>query len=218
MTAGDRGQRPAQVLRRLRGAARRQLRDRGRARSSACSARTAPARRRPSRSSRATAAATAARFGPRRRPADAPGSTGASASASSSSRSAMYPNLTVRESLELFAGYYERPRDVDEVIELVGLGEKRDARVRTLSGGQKRRLDLGLGARRRPRAPLPRRADDRLRPRRAPRRLGDDPLAARARQDDPADDALPRRGGAARRPRRRPARGPHRRDRPARAS
>jgi ABC-2 type transport system ATP-binding protein len=59
--------------------------------------------------------------------------------------SAMYPNLTVTESLELFAGYYERPMDVDEVVALVGLDEKRDARVRTLSGGQKRRLDLGLG-------------------------------------------------------------------------
>src|SRR3954468_5069078 len=59
--------------------------------------------------------------------------------------SAMYPNLTVAESLALFAGYYDRPRDVGEVIELAGLGDKRDARVRTLSGGQKRRLDLGLG-------------------------------------------------------------------------
>ena len=59
--------------------------------------------------------------------------------------SAMYPNLTVAESLELFAGYYERPRNAGEVIELVGLAEKRDARVRTLSGGQMRRLDLGLG-------------------------------------------------------------------------
>jgi ABC-2 type transport system ATP-binding protein len=58
---------------------------------------------------------------------------------------AMYQNLTVLESLELFAGYYDRPRDVDQVVELVGLGEKRNARVRTLSGGQKRRLDLGLG-------------------------------------------------------------------------
>jgi ABC-2 type transport system ATP-binding protein len=57
----------------------------------------------------------------------------------------MYPNLTAAESLALFAGYYERPLDVDQVIELVGLDEKRDARVRTLSGGQKRRLDLGLG-------------------------------------------------------------------------
>jgi ABC-2 type transport system ATP-binding protein len=58
---------------------------------------------------------------------------------------AMYQNLSVTESLELFAGYYEQPRDVDQVIELVGLAEKRNARVRTLSGGQQRRLDLGLG-------------------------------------------------------------------------
>jgi ABC-2 type transport system ATP-binding protein len=58
---------------------------------------------------------------------------------------ALYPNLTVAESLELFAGYYEQPRDVEQVIGLVGLADKRDARVRTLSGGQKRRLDLGLG-------------------------------------------------------------------------
>jgi ABC-2 type transport system ATP-binding protein len=59
--------------------------------------------------------------------------------------SAMYPNLTVAESLELFAGYYRTPLDVDQVVGLVGLEEKRAARVRTLSGGQKRRLDLGLG-------------------------------------------------------------------------
>ena len=54
------------------------------------------------------------------------------------------PLLTVREVHHLFAGYYDSPRDLDEVIELVGLGEKRDARVKTLSGGQKRRLDLGI--------------------------------------------------------------------------
>ena len=58
--------------------------------------------------------------------------------------SAMYETLTVAESLRLFAGYYERPRPVDEVVELVGLQEKRDDRVRRLSGGQRRRLDLGL--------------------------------------------------------------------------
>jgi ABC-2 type transport system ATP-binding protein len=58
--------------------------------------------------------------------------------------SAVYPLLSVREILELFAGYYKRARDVGEVIELVGLGEKREARVRTLSGGQLRRLDLAL--------------------------------------------------------------------------
>ena len=59
-------------------------------------------------------------------------------------QSQLFQNLTVREIHLMFAGYYDRPRDVDEVIELVGLREKRDARVRTLSGGQKRRLDLGV--------------------------------------------------------------------------
>ena len=58
--------------------------------------------------------------------------------------SAVYPTLTVRETLDLFAGYHPRPRDVREVIELVGLEESAGARVRTLSGGQLRRLDLGL--------------------------------------------------------------------------
>ena len=58
--------------------------------------------------------------------------------------SSLYPNLTARESLRLFAGYYTRPRYVEEVVEIVGLAEKANARVRTLSGGQKRRLDLGL--------------------------------------------------------------------------
>jgi ABC-2 type transport system ATP-binding protein len=56
----------------------------------------------------------------------------------------LWPNLTVLETHAAFAGYYAQPRDVDEVIELVGLTEKRDARVKTLSGGQKRRLDLGV--------------------------------------------------------------------------
>jgi ABC-2 type transport system ATP-binding protein len=58
--------------------------------------------------------------------------------------SSLYPSLTVGESLRVFAGYYGRPRDPDEVTTIVGLDEKKDARVRTLSGGQKRRLDLGL--------------------------------------------------------------------------
>jgi len=58
--------------------------------------------------------------------------------------SSLYPNLSVRESLALFAGYYSAPRPVDDVVEIIGLAEKRDARVRTLSGGQQRRLDLGL--------------------------------------------------------------------------
>jgi ABC-2 type transport system ATP-binding protein len=54
------------------------------------------------------------------------------------------PLLTVREIHRMFAGYYAQPRDPDEVISVVGLADKRDARVRTLSGGQKRRLDLGV--------------------------------------------------------------------------
>ncbi|MEJ7569489.1 MAG: ABC transporter ATP-binding protein [Gaiellaceae bacterium] len=58
--------------------------------------------------------------------------------------SELWPSLTVREVHSIFAGYYEHPRDVDETIELVGLDHKRDARVKTLSGGQKRRLDLGI--------------------------------------------------------------------------
>jgi ABC-2 type transport system ATP-binding protein len=58
--------------------------------------------------------------------------------------SSLYPNLTVLESLRVFAGYYSRPRDAVEVVELVGLTEKSDVRVRKLSGGQQRRLDLGI--------------------------------------------------------------------------
>jgi ABC-2 type transport system ATP-binding protein len=58
--------------------------------------------------------------------------------------SSLYPTLTARESLRIFAGYYAGARDVEEVIDLVGLREKADSHVRTLSGGQKRRLDLGL--------------------------------------------------------------------------
>ena len=58
--------------------------------------------------------------------------------------SQLWSNLTVRETHQMFAGYYSEPRDVDEVIDLVGLAGKRAARVKTLSGGQKRRLDLGV--------------------------------------------------------------------------
>jgi ABC-2 type transport system ATP-binding protein len=58
--------------------------------------------------------------------------------------SAMYTTLTVRETLSLFAGYYSQPRPVDEVVELIGLADKRHSRVKSLSGGQARRLDLGL--------------------------------------------------------------------------
>ncbi|MEH0424245.1 ABC transporter ATP-binding protein [Streptomyces sp. B21-083] len=58
---------------------------------------------------------------------------------------AVEPYLSVRETVARNAGYYPAPRDVDEVIDLVGLDEKRGAKVKDLSGGQKRRLDLALG-------------------------------------------------------------------------
>ncbi len=54
------------------------------------------------------------------------------------------PALSVRESLQQYAGYYREPRDVDEVIGLVGLEEQAGTRARKLSGGQQRRLDVGI--------------------------------------------------------------------------
>jgi ABC-2 type transport system ATP-binding protein len=54
------------------------------------------------------------------------------------------PFLTVRETIDMYRGYYPHPRPVDEVIDLVGLSEKRDARVNKLSGGQQRRLDVAI--------------------------------------------------------------------------
>ena len=55
------------------------------------------------------------------------------------------PFLTVAEVVELFRGYYPNPRPLDEIIEIVGLEEKRDTRVKKLSGGQQRRLDVAVG-------------------------------------------------------------------------
>lgn len=54
------------------------------------------------------------------------------------------PELTVRECLELYAGYYPAPRPVREVIDLVGLEKKADVRCGLLSGGQQRRMDVAL--------------------------------------------------------------------------
>ena len=54
------------------------------------------------------------------------------------------PYLTVRESIELYAGYFSHPRAVVETIALVGLEEKANDRARKLSGGQQRRLDVGV--------------------------------------------------------------------------
>ena len=55
------------------------------------------------------------------------------------------PYLSVSEVLTMNAGFYRHPRDVDEVIALVGLEEKAASRIKTLSGGQQRRLDVALG-------------------------------------------------------------------------
>ncbi len=58
---------------------------------------------------------------------------------------AVEPFYTVRQVLTRNAGYYPSPRPVDEVIELIGLQDKADQKVKKLSGGQQRRLDVGLG-------------------------------------------------------------------------
>jgi ABC-2 type transport system ATP-binding protein len=58
--------------------------------------------------------------------------------------SGIYSQVRVREAVAHFAGFYPHPRDVDEVIALVGLTEKHGERARALSGGQRRRLDLAL--------------------------------------------------------------------------
>jgi ABC-2 type transport system ATP-binding protein len=54
-------------------------------------------------------------------------------------------NVTVREQLSHFAGFYPNPRDVDEVLAAVGLEEKQKTLIRKLSGGQRRRVDVALG-------------------------------------------------------------------------
>ena len=58
---------------------------------------------------------------------------------------AIEPYYSVRQVLTRNAGYYPQPRPVEEVLELIGLADKADDRVKRLSGGQQRRLDVGLG-------------------------------------------------------------------------
>ncbi|MGB2694047.1 MAG: ABC transporter ATP-binding protein [Dehalococcoidia bacterium] len=55
------------------------------------------------------------------------------------------PYLKVEEAIELYRGYYPHPRSLDDIIEVVGLQEQRSSRVRRLSGGQQRRLDVAIG-------------------------------------------------------------------------
>jgi ABC-2 type transport system ATP-binding protein len=58
--------------------------------------------------------------------------------------SRLVPELTPREAIEQYAGYYANPRDVDETVRLVGLEDRADVRTSKLSGGQQRRLDVAL--------------------------------------------------------------------------
>ena len=106
---------------------------------------TAPERRRSSRSSRATAAPTPA--------------TSASSGSIPARRERAFrerigivlqeeglePEITAREAIELYGAAYPNPRPAEEVLELVGLGDRANARANTLSGGQRRRLDVALG-------------------------------------------------------------------------
>ena len=56
----------------------------------------------------------------------------------------LYPGLTAREVLHLFAGYYRQPQNIDSLLERVGLNTANKTRCRRLSGGQKRRLALAV--------------------------------------------------------------------------
>jgi ABC-type cobalamin transport system ATPase subunit len=92
-------------------------------------------------------------------------------------------DLTVAELVEMYGRYYVHRRPVDELIDLVGLTEKRDVQAKKLSGGSaaspRPRARPGRG----PRPDLPRRTDDRLRSSRPPPGVVDDSIALRAGQD-----------------------------------
>ncbi|MBV9603514.1 MAG: ABC transporter ATP-binding protein [Solirubrobacterales bacterium] len=120
------------------------------------------------------------------------------------------PELTVRECLSLYAGYYANPRPVDDTLVEVGLADLAPRRCERLSwsAAQTRR---GAGLDRRPRAALPRRAHNRLRPRRPASDVGPRRSASVRRYNDRADHSLHGGGRAARRPNRRDRRRPDRR-------
>ena len=90
----------------------------------------------------------------------------------------IYGHITPREALRHWASFYARPRSVEEVLALAGLQAQGDVRVRRLSGRPAAAARPRARTRRRPRADLPGRADDGVRPRGPPRRVGGDLLAA----------------------------------------
>ena len=164
--ARDRGHGPAQGLRRARGGPRHRLPRWRAARSSGCSAPTAPARRRRWRSSRATARAAAGDVSvlgldPGERPAALRERVGIVLQSCG-----FYPHLTVREAVEHWASLYPAPREPAEVVALVGLGGGGGPAHAHAVGRPAAAARPGAGAGRRSRARVPRRADHRLRPRR----------------------------------------------------
>ena len=115
------------------------------ARSCRSSARTAPARPPPSRYWRATDGATPARPGSWARTLSAPGRHGGPGRGIVLQTSDDVADLTVSECVRHFSHFYPDPAKPEEVIERVGLTAKSGSRIRALSGGQRRRLDVALG-------------------------------------------------------------------------
>ena len=188
----------------LHGARRRGPHRGAAARCSRCSAPTAPARRRWSRSSKATASADAGTvsvlgYDPGKRERAFRERIGIVLQ-----EAGLDPAITVREAVELYGAAYPNPRAARRAAR-AGRARRPPRRARARRPLRRPAPPARPRARhrRRPRADLPRRADDRLRPGRAPPVVGDDRQPARARQVDPADHALHGGGAAPRRPRRR---------------
>ena len=102
----------------------------------------------------------------------------------------------------MYAGYYPRRRPTDEVIEVVGLAEKRDVRVNKLSGGQQRRLDVAIAMAGDPELLFLDEPTTGFDPGRPPQRLGDRQEPLVDRQDGVPHDPLHGRGAEPREPRR----------------
>ena len=114
---------------------------------------------------------------------------------------AVEPYLTVRETVGMYAGFYPHPRDVDEVIDLVGLTPSRADRVVHLSGGQKRRLDMAVALAGDPELLFLDEPTTGFDPAARARRVGHREQPRRPRQDRRADHSLHGRGAAPRAPR-----------------